>query len=109
MVNAGICKATARKDLTGHFCPRPYPLSCVKRQLSSRYLNVGSWPTAAVSHLRRKLPLDMRGCSRERRLTGFVADSHFRPTAATWEIRSRPASAAGILALVALPAGVRRV
>ena len=41
-----------------------------------------SWPTAAVPHLRRKLPLEMRGCSRERRLTGFVANSHYRPTPA---------------------------
>src|ERR1700738_5283717 len=39
------------------------------------------WPTAAVPHFRRKLPLEMRGCSRERRLTGFVANSHYRPRA----------------------------
>jgi len=29
----------------------------------------------------RKLPLEMRGCSREWRLTGFVANSHYRPWA----------------------------
>jgi len=39
----------------------------------------------------RKLPLEMRGCSREWRLTGFVANSHYRPMSGPWAgLRERP-------------------
>jgi len=57
-------------------------------------LAVRTWPTAAVPRLRRKLPLECEGCSRERRLTGFVANSHYRPGA---DVR-----AADVFTLVAL-------
>jgi len=46
--------------------------------------NVSSWPTAAVPHLRRKLPLEMRVFTRTAAY-GFVANSHFR--------KSRPSAA----------------
>ena len=64
----GSCLSRARCDSRSRRLRRDTVLS-----------TVSFWPTEAVPHFRRKLSLEMRGCSRERQLTGFVANSHYRP------------------------------